>query len=193
MVKGGFRVYANLTGGAVVSPFRLRSVAGAVATVVNPWPGRNVSVHVVAGGGAPVPVAVGGWKKTPGGEAFVFRTMAGEEREYIVTASAGLSPESTEPRRDDQEVVADVRGFVTCTMFNGNCSACIAASDMRKAWASKCLYLSGGTEGGATCQPSKWWFPPYDSAKLYPKVHACANCTTPASAYAQKRPAVACL
>ena len=75
----------------------------------------------------------------------------------------------------------DVHPGVYCTDFDGDCSGCVNASDSRATWASQCVFLSGPVEGNHTCQASKWWWPPYNSARLYPDVHACASCPTPAT------------
>jgi hypothetical protein len=68
---------------------------------------------------------------------------------------------------------------VYCTDFDGDCAGCVNASDSRAVWASQCVFLSGPVEGNHTCQASKWWWPPYNSARLFPDVHACASCPAP--------------
>lgn len=168
MVKGGFRLWANYSDGAVESPIRLRSIAGAVATLVNPWGGFNASVTVTLDPGSEAePVAIIGWSTTRAGQAFAFATVAGEDRTFFIAKGAAtLAPQPRQSQLPD----------LACTQFSSNCTACMAARDTRAAWASACVYLSGPSESGARCQPSKWWFPPYDSAKLYPKVHACSTC-----------------
>ena len=48
MAKGGFRLWANYTpSSGVGSSVRLKSLAGASAVLLNPWPGHNASVVVV--------------------------------------------------------------------------------------------------------------------------------------------------
>jgi hypothetical protein len=178
MVKGGFRVWANLTAAdGVKSPVRLRSIAGAAATVANPWPGYNVSVQVEHEGKS-VPLEVNWLPLTYcGKEAFRFQTVAGDDRTFSITKVAARKAMSATGNGRSASTLP--LAPVACTSFSGNCTACLAASDMRSRWASPCVYLSGPTEGGARCQPAKWWFPPYDSAKIYPHAHACAKCTEP--------------
>ena len=44
-----------------------------------------------------------------------------------------------------------------CSQYDNNCGKCLVSNDTRSAWASKCLWLSGPTEGHR-CQPAKWWY-----------------------------------
>ena len=172
LVKGGFRLAANRTAAGVASPFSLRSINSAVAEVVNPWLSSNVTVSAVNDAtGARKAVAVSGWKATPAGRAFSFAVVGGEDRSYVIAAT-----EPPHRRAAPPAAVAEV----ACTAFK-TCAPCMAANDTRKAWASPCVFLSGPSEGGARCEPSKWWFPPYNSAVKYPTVHACAKCPTPSA------------
>ena len=184
MAKGGFMLWANYTpGGGVDSPVRLKSVAGASAVLLNPWPGHNASVvQVAAGSGGTIPAATGvrsvptTWVQTAAGPALKFDTTAGEDETYIISKVG--SKVSAVPLGDRAGHYADV---IACPTFSGNCSACVAANDTRKDWASPCVFLSESSSPWAneTCQPSKWWA---KSADTYPHIHVCASCTQPTSA-----------
>jgi hypothetical protein len=203
MAKGGFRLWANYSGataagatagatatGVVASPVRLESIAGAMAVLVNPWPGHNVTIAVAsntAGAedskGSTVPVVA--WTTTPAGRAFSFVTSVGSAYTIQKAGATAQATGSASAAADSDDRTTDAAGVdaaVACTMFGANdCSACLAANDTRPTWASPCVFLSGPSEAGARCQPSKWWFPPYNAAALYPKVHACASCSQPAA------------
>ena len=178
MVKGGFRVWANYTPGTGVSDtVRLRSIAGAPAVLLNPWPGHNASVAVASPGGSSESVTTT-WTDTPHGPALKFDTAAGDDRTYTITKKASS-------RAAGAQLQAAAEDGPACTEFSGNCSVCMASNDTRKDWASPCVFLSGPTEQNATCQPSKWWFGgggKVGASKTYPHAHACASCTHPPSA-----------
>jgi hypothetical protein len=161
----------------------LKSVAGAPAVLLNPWPGQNATVAVRGDSDTSSDtfqsVSVT-WVQTSAGLALKFDTAAGENKTYIISKRSG----SVLASPSDARITAHHGGGrqdVACTMFSGNCTACMEANDTRKDWASPCVSLSGPSEGNATCQPSKWWT---RAAATYPRVHACASCTQPASACA---------
>ena len=152
------------------SPVRLVSVAGAVAALINPWPTNNITVVVVQSlGGKPVSVPFA-MVPTPAGSAITFNTTADERLTYVVSRiplQVDLPQESVDSRGVATQIDnGGTKGenarahVIACTAFSTNCTACMAANDTRKDWASPCVYLSGPSEGGARCQPSKWWFPP---------------------------------
>ena len=187
MAKGGFRLWANYTANSgVSSPVRLKSVAGAPAVLLNPWPGQNASV-VVRGDSDTSSDSVQSvsvtWVQTPAGLALKFDTAAGENKTYIITKSGSVLASPSGDRITPHH--GGSQQDIACTMFDGNCTACMASNDTRKDWASPCVFLSGPSEGNATCQPSKWWT---RAAGTYPHVHACASCTQPASACAPRAP-----
>ena len=73
--------------------------------------------------------------------------------------------------RDD--IAAADSAAVQCSQYDNDCEKCLISNDTRSAWASKCLWLSGPTEAGHRCQPSKWW---YIRNYRYP-LTSCYNCT----------------
>ena len=184
MAKGGFRLWANYTASTgVSSPVWLKSIAGASAVLLNPWPGHNASV-VVRGDSDPTSETTQSvsvtWVQTSAGLALKFDTTAGENNTYFISKNSGSAQASPSGDHITAHYVGGQQD-IACTTFSGNCTSCMAANDTRKAWASPCVFLSGPSEGNATCQPSKWWA---RAAGTYPHVHACASCTQPASACA---------
>lgn len=162
-VKGGYSISAKCGVDGVQSPMVVKSRLGAGpnCTVVHPWPGRQISVTRVGVVNTSVPTTA---QITPLGNAVTF--AVGTAPATFVIELAGAT--ATGPG---------------CTAFTSNCTQCIASRDGRgPPWGgSPCVYLSGPSEGGARCQPSRWWFPPYNSAVKYPSVHACKACTNPTS------------
>ena len=90
LVKGGFEVTAAYSPGApahgVGSPVLVRSNAGTLCAVVNPWPGRGATAAGRGGGraagGIVVTTAAGAavptrWAQTTRGLAIVFNTTRG--------------------------------------------------------------------------------------------------------------------
>ena len=183
-VKGGFSVSASCDGGVVHPPVNItvHPLSADSMTFVNPWAKRrpnNVVVRV-RGSGAIVPSTP---KTTPLGPAVAVNLTGLGSRSYVLEMYDG----SVGAPASDGDVGAPGIG---CTAYSANCSVCLRSIDGRGApWGgSHCVFLSGPSEAGARCQPAKWWFPPYDSAKSYPGVHACKSCTTPASACAPLPP-----
>lgn len=177
MVKGGFRVSAAYKPGrGVLEPVTIASTnRGIDVQLVSPWPGSAVNVVEVLPTGVTRNVTKLTVSSTPAGTAFVWsveQTSQGYYEVYRASAVATTSPPTGHVAPPP----------VACTAYNNNCTACIAASDQRPVWASPCVFLSGPSEDGARCQPSKWWYPPYDSMEKYPHVHACASCAQPTAA-----------
>lgn len=85
---------------------------------------------------------------------------------FCVVVSSGVSSTVHLPRQ-----------VVQCSSKDGDCAACLKTNDTRPDWASPCIFLSGKVEAGHTCAPSKWWYPPYNSAAKYPTVHPCSSCS----------------
>lgn len=205
MAKGGFRLWANYTpSGGVSSPVRLTSIAGASAVLLNPWPKHNVSVAQVAvvdssGMLSATATPIGGehesnvrvrsvptvWVQTAAGQALKFDTTADEGKTYIIS-KVDSKPAAVPPVHDARSSRlyrggSSVADEIACPDFSANCSACMAANDTRKDWASPCVFLSGSTAPwiNETCEPIKWWA---KTASKYPHIHVCGSCTQPPSA-----------
>jgi hypothetical protein len=74
-----------------------------------------------------------------------------------------------------------------CFTFDGDCEACVAASDNRPAWSGKCLQLNT-TAQTHSCVPERWWLQLNQS---FPGAHSCSSCADPSCANILK-PAPSC-